>query len=86
MTTDNTTAAPEVKAEAAPEQVRLTLEDLNVLAGVVKVAQSRGAFQAEEMSQVGAIYDKLNYFLTQASEAQKAAEAQQAETAEQEKV
>jgi hypothetical protein len=71
----------EVETEAATkEQVNLSLEDLSVLASIVKLAQSRGAFQVEEMSQVGAVYDKLNFFLTKAAEAQKAADESEKES------
>ena len=59
------------------EQTALTLQDLKTLHEVVQVSSSRGAFRAEELSAVGAIYDKLTKFLSNV-------EAQQAETPEQE--
>lgn len=45
------------------ETTALTLQDLKLLQNIVKVSTSRGAFQAEELSAVGAIYDKLSQFL-----------------------
>lgn len=55
------TAAPE--AAASPE---LTLTDLANLRSVVEVAVRRGTFAANEMTAVGATYDRLNSFLTAA--------------------
>ena len=45
------------------DNVQLTLQDLTVLRDVVSVACTRGAFKADEMSTVGATYDRLNAFL-----------------------
>jgi len=56
------TAAP----EAAPTPPELTLTDLANLRSVVEVAVRRGAFAANEVSAVGATYDKINAFLNAA--------------------
>jgi hypothetical protein len=56
-------------AEAAPVEA-INLQDLKLLAAIVNLASKRGAFQANEMSQVGATYDKLVTFLQQISVAQ----------------
>jgi len=53
--------APE--AATVPE---LNLTDLANLRSVVEVATRRGAFAANEMSAVGATYDKINAFLNAA--------------------
>jgi hypothetical protein len=45
---------------AAPE---LTVADLNNLRSVLDIAVRRGAFQATELSSVGAVFDKLNAFV-----------------------
>ena len=60
------------------ENASLTLTDMAALKSLIEVATERGAFRAPEMSNVGAIYDKLSAFLsaTQAQLAQQA-EAQQ---------
>jgi hypothetical protein len=60
------------------ENASLTLTDMAALKSLIEVATERGAFRAPEMSNVGAIYDKLSVFLsaTQAQLAQQA-EAQQ---------
>jgi hypothetical protein len=53
-----------------PESI--SLQDLQVLLQIVDLASSRGAFRGPELTQVGAIFDKLNLFLSFISEQQKA--------------
>lgn len=43
----------------------LTITDLSALRDIIDVACSRGAFRANEMTTVGAIYTKLESFLEQ---------------------
>lgn len=58
------------------EQTVLTINDLTVLKQIIELAQTRGAFQANELSAVGAAFDKLSNFLeVVVSEAQAQAEA-----------
>lgn len=77
--------APEVKetlsttpeANTTLEPVNLTIVDLQLLARVVDLASRRGAFQANELSQVGEVFNKLSGFLayvesTQAKEKESA--------------
>lgn len=52
------TAAPE--AAVAPE---LSINDLQNLRALVDTAVRRGAFASNELSAVGAIYDRVNTFL-----------------------
>lgn len=73
--TENT----EFAAQAEPESINLN--DLAMLAQVVELASSRGAFRAEELTAVGKLYDKLRGFLTAVQEQQQA--AQQAEEQDQ---
>lgn len=50
---------------AAPEeQPQLTIQDLQNLQQVIDLASSRGAFRTGEMTQVGAVYNKLAVFLS----------------------
>ena len=66
----------------APESIGLN--ELAVLAQIVDLATQRGAFRANELTQVGEVYDKLNAFLTFIREQQEAtaeAEAGSEETA-----
>lgn len=58
------TTEAEVKSDeqeaASPE---LTVSDLNMLKQVIDVATQRGAFKANELVQVGTVYNKLETFL-----------------------
>ena len=47
--------------QAAPVGINIT--DLAFLVQVVEVCSQRGAFRAEEMSSIGAIYDKVRSFI-----------------------
>jgi hypothetical protein len=64
-----------VDGAGVPESIGLN--ELAVLAQIVDLATQRGAFRANELTQVGEVYDKLNAFLTFIKEQQAAnAEAQ----------
>jgi len=41
----------------------ITIADLDVVKKIIELAAARGAFRAEEMTEVGAMYDKLSAFL-----------------------
>ena len=47
------------------QTVNLSLSDLILLKNAVAVACERGAFKAEEMSNVGGCYDRLTAWLAQ---------------------
>ena len=65
----------------APESIGLN--ELAVLAQIVDLATQRGAFRANELTQVGQVYDKLNNFLSYIKEQQDAqAEAEGDESPE----
>jgi len=51
--------------EAAPqqEQPSLNLQDLILVAQIIQVSSQRGAFKADELANVGALYNKLIAFL-----------------------
>ena len=66
------TEAPVMDAESSTEEgapINLSLQDLNGLLTVVDLASSRGAFRGAELTQVGAVYDKLFTFLKAVSDA-----------------
>lgn len=65
--------APEMDPNAAP--VSLSLQELGTLLQIVDLAVQRGAFRGAEASQVGAVFDRLNAFLTSVREQQEAAQA-----------
>ena len=62
---ENQTQAGPVAEEAAgaTQQPELSVNDLLQVRAVVELAVRRGSFQANELSTVGAIYDRLNNFL-----------------------
>ena len=45
------------------ENQTITVTDLSELKNIIDLACTRGAFRAEEMQQVGELYNKLNNFL-----------------------
>lgn len=47
--------------QQVPESI--SLNDLQLLANIVDLASGRGAFRGAELSQVGAVFDKLQTFL-----------------------
>jgi len=47
------------------QTVNLAVSDLIMLQSIVQVACERGAFRAEEMSQIGQCYDRLSAWLAQ---------------------
>lgn len=57
-----TQAAAEVNNEqsAAPS---LTLQDLIAVAQIIQITSQRGAYRAEELANVGSLYNKLVAFL-----------------------
>ena len=56
----------EATAPAAPQQEQqpsLNLQDLILVAQIIQVSSQRGAFKADELANVGALYNKLIAFL-----------------------
>jgi hypothetical protein len=51
----------------------LSLQDLVLVAQVIQITSQRGAFRAEEMANVGALYNKLVAFLESAGAVSKQA-------------
>jgi len=47
----------------SPEPPSLALTDLVLLLNLIRVTSERGAIKADELSAVGAVYDKLLKFL-----------------------
>jgi hypothetical protein len=61
-------ATPEAPAtvDATPQQQpapSLTLQDLVLVAQIIQLTSQRGAFKAEELADVGGLYNKLVTFL-----------------------
>jgi hypothetical protein len=49
--------------ENTNDPTQITIADLDTLRNIVDLASTRGAFRGAELTQVGAIYDKLTAFL-----------------------
>ena len=62
------------------ENTQLTIADLASIHSIIEAASQRGAFRANELTQVGAVYDKLSAFLQAAQAQVDAAEQTPAET------
>tara|TARA_X000001036_G_C20641436_1_gene791264 strand:- start:1171 stop:1413 length:243 start_codon:yes stop_codon:yes gene_type:complete len=63
-----TVEAPAANAEA--EAPSLGVGDLQNCAQIIDIAMSRGAFRANEASQVGAVYNKIEAFIKSVAETQ----------------
>ena len=50
-------------AETQPAAPSLTLQDLVLVAQIIQLTSQRGAFKAEELADVGNLYNKLVVFL-----------------------
>tara|TARA_B100001057_G_scaffold167623_1_gene168343 strand:+ start:506 stop:826 length:321 start_codon:yes stop_codon:yes gene_type:complete len=59
-------------AESPAEAPQLSIADLQALLNVIDVASSRGAFRANELTNVGGVADKLTKFLQHVADQQKA--------------
>jgi len=73
-------AAETAETKTTVEPVQLTIADLQLLGRIVDLASRRGAFQANELSQVGDAYNKLTGFLSYVESVQKKEETEKAET------
>jgi hypothetical protein len=61
------------------QPVNLAVSDLIMLQSVVQVACERGAFRADEMSQIGQCYDRLSAWLAHMTPSQDAVAPQSPE-------
>jgi hypothetical protein len=78
MSEEQTTEQP-VEAAASAQ---LQLADLLVCVQLIQLASTRGAFKAEEFTQIGAVYDRLVVFLRDSGAIQPAAPSEPAAPAE----
>jgi len=62
--------------EQSIEQPSLALSDLVLLLNLIRVTSERGAIKADELSAVGAVYDKLFKFLEASGAINKQASAE----------
>lgn len=79
MTEEAVAEQPEVNTdENTVTDSSISLNDLQTLANIVDLASQRGAFRGNELTQVGAVFDKLSSFLQQVAEAQASAQGENA--------
>jgi uncharacterized protein YggE len=65
------------------DNTQITIADLDTIKNIIDLACTRGAFRGAEISQVGAVYDKLTVFLEAViaqAQAQEVANAEAGET------
>lgn len=70
----------ETQTTTSLEPVQLTIADLQLLGRIIDLASRRGAFQANELSQVGDAFNKLSSFLAYVDSQTKEAADASAET------
>ena len=70
MAKETPTEAPE-----QPQGVSLSLQDLVLMMNLIRATTERGAIRAEEMTEVGTVYNKLVQFLTESGAIQPTAPA-----------
>jgi hypothetical protein len=61
---DNPMAEDTVVTEETPEVPTFGIQDLVFTLQILEACAQRGAFRADEMSNVGTVYDRLKAFLT----------------------
>ena len=64
------------------ENQQITIADLDTIKNIIDLACTRGAFRGAEISQVGAVYDKLSGFLEYVIAQAKANESNNADAGE----
>jgi hypothetical protein len=63
MAKKETPTASPVAEQSVEQTPGLTLQDLVFVAQIIQLTSQRGAYKAEEMAQVGGLYNKLIAFL-----------------------
>ena len=63
-------------ANPSQQSTGIQISDLQMILNIIDLASSRGAFRAQELTQVGGIADKLNSFLSEIAAQAKAKEEQ----------
>ena len=73
MTEENKQPQAPASAEAPAEAPKVTVNDLVNVYNIIDLASKRGAFQAAELSSVGAVANKVKAFVDHVQAQQKAA-------------
>ena len=64
------------------DNIQITIVDLDTIKNVIDLACTRGAFRGTELTEVGAVFDKLTAFLDAVVAQAKAQEANNADAGE----
>lgn len=59
---------------------QLNVSDLQLVLNLIELSSQRGTFKGAELSAVGALYDRLNTFVTQYTENNKTADSTDLDT------
>jgi hypothetical protein len=62
-TTAETTATEQPQESTQAPAPGMTLQDLVLVAQIIQLSSQRGAFRADELKQIGGLYEKLIAFL-----------------------
>jgi hypothetical protein len=76
------TKAPEAEAETTEAAPGLSLNDLVSVSRIIDLAVKRGAFNANEAAQVGAVWNRVAAFLETVAPAKASGEEEEAPAAE----
>jgi hypothetical protein len=85
MAKDSPKTETQPEAPEKPQSVSLSLQDLVLMMNLIRATTERGAIRAEEMTEVGAVYNKLVQFLTESGAIQSTAPEQETASAEEKK-
>jgi hypothetical protein len=61
--TEDSTPVASTETQQQPAAPSLTLQDLVLVAQIIQLTSQRGAYRAEELANVGTLYNKLIAFL-----------------------
>lgn len=79
---DKVAAQVDAPAPEAPTDDQLNLSDIRACVSIIDIVTKRGAFEGVELSDVGAVRNRLDNFLKAADEAQAAKVAAEEETSD----
>lgn len=74
IATDSVVPETPLEETTAEEPIQLSVQDLAAVVSVIDLAVQRGAFRAHEISQVGAVFDKVSKFVNTINKSQESQE------------
>lgn len=64
------------------QEVQLSIADIMLLKQIVEVGTARGAFRANELTQIGGVYDKVNAWLAEVAPPEQIDDTEESEKTE----